>query len=61
MILILLQLAVAEEMVFTTNNIFWSPDSRFLAYLVTNDTLVDKIEYSVYGDFQYPDMVNILQ
>ncbi|CAK8673111.1 unnamed protein product [Clavelina lepadiformis] len=48
-----------EEMVFTTNNIFWSPDSRFLAYLVTNDTLVDKIEYSVYGDFQYPDMVEV--
>lgn len=47
-----------EEMVGTTNNIFWSPDSALVGYLVTDDTGVPNIEYSEYGDaLQYPKTV----
>ena len=47
-----------EEMVSTNNNIFWSLDGMYMAYLVTDDTLVDKIKFSKYENRQYPEMVN---
>ena len=50
-------LLFSEEMVSSTNNIYWSPDSKFLAYLITNDTNVEKIMFSKYGNLKYPKMV----
>ena len=47
-------------MVGTTNNIFWSPDSSLVGYLVTDDTGVHNIEYSEFGDMmQYPKTVRV--
>ena len=48
-----------EEMVSSTNNIFWSPDGHFIAYVVTNDTDVERIEFSKYEKSQYPEMVGV--
>ena len=48
----------SEEMVSSTNNIFWSPDARFIAYLVTDDTQVDRIEFTNYGSTKYPETVS---
>ena len=49
-----------EEMVGTTNNIFWSPDSSYIGYLVTNTTGVPNIEYSEYDELQYPHTVSMV-
>ena len=45
-------------MVSSTNNIFWSPTGNFIAYLVTDDTKVKKIEFTKYDKQQYPETVS---
>lgn len=45
---------------FSTNQgLWWSPGGRHVAYVETNDTEVHTIEYSWYGDKQYPSTVSI--
>ncbi|XP_053349065.1 dipeptidyl peptidase 4 [Clarias gariepinus] len=51
---------VYEEEMFSTNHaMWWSPNGRFLAFAEINDTDVHAIEYSWYGQGQYPETVNI--
>ncbi|KAK7154600.1 hypothetical protein R3I94_007811 [Phoxinus phoxinus] len=51
---------VYEEEVFASNEaIWWSPQGKYLAYLQINDTGVHTIEYSLYGNDQYPTTVLI--
>ncbi|KAG1945036.1 dipeptidyl peptidase 4 [Pimephales promelas] len=51
---------VYEEEVFASNEaIWWSPQGKYLAYLQINDTGVHTIEYSLYGNDQYPTTVFI--
>uniref|UniRef100_A0A9J8BN09 Fibroblast activation protein, alpha n=1 Tax=Cyprinus carpio carpio TaxID=630221 RepID=A0A9J8BN09_CYPCA len=51
---------VYEEEVFASNEaIWWSPQGKYLAYLQINDTGVHNIEYSLYGNDQYPTTVFI--
>ncbi|XP_010738541.3 dipeptidyl peptidase 4 [Larimichthys crocea] len=51
---------VYEEEMFSTNQgLWWSPGGRHVAYVETNDTEVHTIEYSWYGDKQYPSTVSI--
>uniref|UniRef100_A0A4W5RWP2 Fibroblast activation protein, alpha n=1 Tax=Hucho hucho TaxID=62062 RepID=A0A4W5RWP2_9TELE len=49
---------VYEEEVFSSNEaIWWSPTGKYLAYAEFNDTEVHTIEYSLYGNGQYPSTV----
>uniref|UniRef100_A0A8C7V5U8 Fibroblast activation protein, alpha n=1 Tax=Oncorhynchus mykiss TaxID=8022 RepID=A0A8C7V5U8_ONCMY len=49
---------VYEEEVFSSNEaIWWSPTGKYLAYAEFNDTGVHTIEYSLYGNGQYPSTV----
>ncbi|XP_015214519.1 dipeptidyl peptidase 4 [Lepisosteus oculatus] len=49
---------VYEEEMFAYNYaLWWSPSGKFLAYAQFNDTEVNTIEYSFYGDGQYPETV----
>ncbi|XP_051998021.1 dipeptidyl peptidase 4 [Xyrauchen texanus] len=51
---------VYEEEVFASNEaIWWSPQSKYLAYLQINDSGVHNIEYSQYGNDQYPTTIFI--
>ncbi|MGH0163417.1 UNVERIFIED_CONTAM: hypothetical protein FKN15_004453 [Acipenser sinensis] len=51
---------VYEEEMFSSNNaMWWSPTGTFLAYAQFNDTEVHNIEYSIYGEEQYPNTVHI--
>ncbi|RXN30500.1 dipeptidyl peptidase 4-like protein [Labeo rohita] len=51
---------VYEEEMFSTNfALWWSPNGRFVAYAKFNDTGVHNIEYSWYGEGQYPETVFI--
>ncbi|KAM4711169.1 dipeptidyl peptidase 4-like [Anableps anableps] len=51
---------VYEEEMFSSNQGFWwSPGGKYLAYAEFNDTLVHNIEYSWYGDGQYPSTISI--
>ncbi|MGH0136666.1 UNVERIFIED_CONTAM: hypothetical protein FKN15_062129 [Acipenser sinensis] len=51
---------VYEEEMFSSNNaMWWSPTGTFLAYAQFNDTEVHNIEYSFYGEEQYPNTVHI--
>ncbi|XP_038645600.1 dipeptidyl peptidase 4-like isoform X3 [Scyliorhinus canicula] len=51
---------IYEEEMFSSNNaIWWSPNGRYFAYGEFNDTQVPHIEYSFYGDGQYPETVKI--
>uniref|UniRef100_A0A6Q2XBP2 Uncharacterized protein n=1 Tax=Esox lucius TaxID=8010 RepID=A0A6Q2XBP2_ESOLU len=51
---------VYEEEMFSSNMaMWWSPGGRYLAYAEFNDTLVHSIEYSWYGEGQYPSTVVI--
>lgn len=45
---------------FSTNfALWWSPNGRFVAYAKFNDSQVHNIEYTWYGEGQYPDTVFI--
>uniref|UniRef100_A0A3B3ZSC2 Uncharacterized protein n=1 Tax=Periophthalmus magnuspinnatus TaxID=409849 RepID=A0A3B3ZSC2_9GOBI len=49
-----------EEEVFASNGaLWWSTNSVYLAYAEFNDTLVHKIEYTWYGNEQYPETVSV--
>ncbi|XP_051550575.1 dipeptidyl peptidase 4 [Myxocyprinus asiaticus] len=51
---------VYEEEMFSTNfALWWSPGGRFVAYAEFNDSNVHNIEYSWYGEGQYPETVFI--
>ncbi|XP_069791462.1 prolyl endopeptidase FAP isoform X2 [Narcine bancroftii] len=51
---------VYEEEMFSSNSaLWWSPSGRFLAYGQFNDTETELIEYSFYGNGQYPETVMI--
>lgn len=51
---------VYEEEIFASNEaVWWSPEAKYLAYLQINDTGVQKIEYTMYGDDQYPKTVSV--
>merc|ERR1719317_150042 len=48
-----------EEMVFSRDVIYWSPTSNLIGYLVTNDTDVEQVEFSMYNNGQYPKTVKV--
>ncbi|KAM8722667.1 dipeptidyl peptidase 4-like isoform 2-T2 [Acanthopagrus schlegelii] len=48
-----------EEMFSSHQGFWWSPGGKHLAYIETNDTEVHLIEYTWYGDGQYPRTVQI--
>ncbi|XP_008276260.1 dipeptidyl peptidase 4-like isoform X2 [Stegastes partitus] len=48
-----------EEMFSSTQGLWWSPGGKYVAYAQFNDTEVHTIEYSWYGDNQYPSTVSI--
>ncbi|XP_048391079.1 dipeptidyl peptidase 4 isoform X2 [Stegostoma tigrinum] len=48
-----------EEMLSSNNALWWSPNGIFFAYGEFNDTHVPLIEYSFYGDGQYPETIQI--
>ncbi|GAA6065765.1 dipeptidyl peptidase 4, partial [Tachysurus ichikawai] len=51
---------VYEEEMFSSNHaMWWSPSGRFLAFAQFNDSDVHLIEYSWYGQGQYPETVSI--
>uniref|UniRef100_A0A672I3Z3 Dipeptidyl peptidase 4-like n=1 Tax=Salarias fasciatus TaxID=181472 RepID=A0A672I3Z3_SALFA len=51
---------VYEEEMFSSNQgLWWSPGGKYVAYIQSNDTLVHTIEYSWYGDEQYPSTVSL--
>ncbi|XP_074521071.1 dipeptidyl peptidase 4-like [Halichoeres trimaculatus] len=51
---------VYEEEMFSTNQgLWWSPGGKNVAYIESNDTEVHTIEYTWYGDGQYPSTVFI--
>nr|XP_015807879.2 dipeptidyl peptidase 4 isoform X1 [Nothobranchius furzeri]XP_054599222.1 dipeptidyl peptidase 4 isoform X2 [Nothobranchius furzeri] len=51
---------VYEEEMFSSNQgLWWSPGGKYVAYAVFNDTGVHAIEYTWYGENQYPSTVFI--
>ncbi|KAF1371634.1 hypothetical protein PFLUV_G00270500 [Perca fluviatilis] len=48
-----------EEMFSSTQGLWWSPGGKYVAYAEFNDTEVHTIEYSWYGENQYPSTVSI--
>ncbi|XP_071320716.1 dipeptidyl peptidase 4-like [Trachinotus anak] len=48
-----------EEMFSSSQGLWWSPGGKYVAYAEFNDTEVHTIEYSWYGDNQYPSTVSI--
>ncbi|XP_064166741.1 dipeptidyl peptidase 4-like isoform X1 [Anguilla rostrata] len=48
-----------EEMFASNYAMWWSPSGTYLAYGEFNDTLVQTIDYSWYGEGQYPKTVEI--
>lgn len=48
-----------EEMYSSNQGLWWSPGGKHVAYVEFNDTEVPNIEYSWYGDNQYPSTVSI--
>ncbi|KAM3916769.1 prolyl endopeptidase FAP-like [Leptodactylus fuscus] len=48
-----------EEMLGSKYALWWSPNSKFIAYVQFNDKDVPLIEYSLYGEDQYPKTAKI--
>ncbi|XP_029461471.1 prolyl endopeptidase FAP isoform X2 [Rhinatrema bivittatum] len=48
-----------EEMLGTRYALWWSPNARFIAYVEFDDRGVPIMEYSFYGDDQYPRTIKI--
>ena len=48
-----------EEMYSSNQALWWSPGGKNVAYAQFNDTGVHNIEYSWYGEEQYPTTVVI--
>lgn len=52
-------LPLAEEMFSSGQGFWWSPNGKYLAYIESNDTQVHHIEYTWFGDEQYPGTASI--
>ncbi|XP_049610929.1 dipeptidyl peptidase 4-like [Syngnathus scovelli] len=51
---------VYEEEMFSSNQgLWWSPGGKYVAYAEFNDTLVPIVEFTWYGDQQYPATISI--
>ncbi|XP_061669331.1 dipeptidyl peptidase 4-like isoform X3 [Syngnathoides biaculeatus] len=51
---------VYEEEMFSSNQgLWWSPGGKYLAYVQFNDTEVPTVEFSWFGNSQYPSTVSI--
>ncbi|XP_061640643.1 dipeptidyl peptidase 4-like [Phyllopteryx taeniolatus] len=51
---------VYEEEMFSSNQgLWWSPGGKYVAYVQFNDREVPNVEFSWYGDSQYPSTVSI--
>nr|XP_046238768.1 dipeptidyl peptidase 4-like [Scatophagus argus]XP_046238769.1 dipeptidyl peptidase 4-like [Scatophagus argus]XP_046238770.1 dipeptidyl peptidase 4-like [Scatophagus argus] len=51
---------VYEEEMFSSNQgLWWSPGGKYVAYVESNDTEVHIIEYTWYGNNQYPSTVSV--
>ena len=50
---------LSEEMLSSNQALWWSPGGKHVAYAEFNDTGVHNIEYSWYGNEQYPTTVVI--
>ncbi|KYO17938.1 prolyl endopeptidase FAP [Alligator mississippiensis] len=48
-----------EEMLATKYALWWSPNGKYIAYVQFNDTNIPIIEYSYYGEEQYPRKITI--
>lgn len=48
-----------EEMFSSGQGFWWSPNGKYLAYMESNDTQVHHIEYTWFGDEQYPGTASI--
>uniref|UniRef100_A0A8C3R0S2 SEPR endopeptidase n=1 Tax=Cyanoderma ruficeps TaxID=181631 RepID=A0A8C3R0S2_9PASS len=48
-----------EEMLATKYALWWSPSGRYLAYVQFNDSDIPVIEYSYFGEDQYPRKITI--
>lgn len=48
-----------EEMFSSGQGFWWSPGGKRVAYIESNDTEVHHIEYTWYGEYQYPSTVSI--
>ncbi|CAK8673557.1 unnamed protein product [Clavelina lepadiformis] len=48
-----------EEMISANNVLYWSPDASKIAFLETDETGVQLIKYTWYGDGQYPQTIEI--
>ncbi|KAK7893446.1 hypothetical protein WMY93_022598 [Mugilogobius chulae] len=48
-----------EEMFSSSQGLWWSPGGKFVAYAHFNDSQVPHIEYTWFGDKQYPSTVSI--
>ncbi|XP_041822030.1 dipeptidyl peptidase 4 isoform X2 [Chelmon rostratus] len=48
-----------EEMFSSSQGLWWSPGGKYVAYIETDDTKVHIIEYTWYGDKEYPSTVHI--
>ncbi|KAM3585636.1 uncharacterized protein V6R79_023388 [Siganus canaliculatus] len=46
-----------EEMFSSSQGFWWSPGGKYVAYIESNDTEVHTIEYTWYGEDQYPSTV----
>uniref|UniRef100_A0A671T5T9 Dipeptidyl peptidase 4-like n=1 Tax=Sinocyclocheilus anshuiensis TaxID=1608454 RepID=A0A671T5T9_9TELE len=51
--------SIISEMFSTNFALWWSPNGRFVAYAKFNDSGVHNIEYTWYGEGQYPETVLI--
>lgn len=43
----------------STQSLWWSPGGKYVAYMESNDTKVHNIEYTWYGENQYPSTISI--
>ncbi|CAL9698624.1 unnamed protein product [Knipowitschia caucasica] len=48
-----------EEMFSSSQGLWWSPGGKFVAFAHFNDSLVPHIDYTWFGDEQYPSTVSI--
>jgi len=48
-----------EEMLATKYALWWSPSGKYLAYVQFNDSDIPVIEYSYFGEDQYPRKIII--
>lgn len=46
-------------MLATKYALWWSPNGKYIAYVQFNDTNIPIIEYSYYGEEQYPRKITI--